>query len=65
MSAKVRALFDTMQVEMFAPCSTIIQNNYHKNEFYRNFFLEKMRNYLCNPLEFLRGHHFWYLPNFS
>ena len=41
MSAKVRALFDTMQVEIFAPCSTIVQNNYHKNKFYRNFFLKR------------------------
>lgn len=41
MSAKVRALFDTMQVEMFAPRSAIVQNNYHKNKFYRNFFLKR------------------------
>ena len=41
MSAKVRDLFDTTQVEMFAPCSAIVQNNYHKTKFYRNFFQKR------------------------
>ena len=49
MSAKVRALFDTMQVEMFAPCSTIVQNNYHKNKFYRNFFREDEKIFSTTP----------------